>query len=535
MVEFSIEYFDILSPEISLYYKGKLRHSSNCSGCLSIISLLLIIFFSIFFSQDLIYKINPTAFYYNRFINKINPINLNSSGLFHIINLNYGTSKLEFNRLFNIIGIENHLRYFNFSNLTSFNHYIYDYCDENDIIGIEDTFKSILEIKNVYFCIKKYYNNITKKIYNLNKNEYSYPIIIHGNSDPIPSKYGILIQKCKNSSIINNCYNEDIIDIEIKKFVGYSIEFLDHNILIENYKNVNLNIYNKIGNQFNLGVGYTTNHLNFKPVMVKTNDAIFFNNQKIIYTYKFDFNEKLPTTFTEEENPNYDILASIYFWMQNQQDIYARSYKKIQDILGYIAGIIKIIFLISKGLNYFIHNYIYLNDINKDVVFYHKKQYLDKSISIINNNINNNNSSMMKLKEKGKISAILSKRNFSKISGERTRNGIALNNFVSGEINENKNNIKKDTIIWKNEKIDFFKIFSYLFFLKNDYYIKKLIEFRYCIISEQRMFKNYFTIKYLKDIIFDFNKKKECDIFIGQDIGNSGSNNINSLCNNDKK
>ena len=147
MVEFSIEYFDILSPEISLYYKGKLRHSSNCSGCLSIISLLLIIFFSIFFSQDLIYKINPTAFYYNRFINKINPINLNSSGLFHIINLNYGTSKLEFNRLFNIIGIENHLRYFNFSNLTSFNHYIYDYCDENDIIGIKDIFKSILEIK----------------------------------------------------------------------------------------------------------------------------------------------------------------------------------------------------------------------------------------------------------------------------------------------------------------------------------------------------------------------------------------------------
>ena len=75
---------------------------------------------------------------------------------------------------------------------------------------------------------------------------------------------------------------------------------------------MNLNIYNKIGNQFNLGVGYTTNHLNFKPVMVKTNDAIFFNNQKIIYTYKFDFNEKLPTTFTEEENPNYDILASIF-------------------------------------------------------------------------------------------------------------------------------------------------------------------------------------------------------------------------------
>ena len=475
MAEFSLQSFDILSPEISLYYKGKLRHSSNCSGFLSIISLLLVIFFSIFFSQDLIYKTNPTAFYYNRFIEQIHPVNLNSSGLFHIINLNYGTLQLEFNRLFTIVGVENHLRYFDFSNLTSFNHYIYDYCEENDIIGIEDTFKSILQIKNVNFCIKKYYDNITQKVYNLNKNEYSYPIITRGNSDPVPSRYGILIQKCKNSSIINNCYNEDIIDIEIKKFVGYSIEFLDHNILIENYKGVNLNIYNKIGNQFNLGVGYTTNHLNFKPVMVKTNDAIFFNNQKIIYTYKFDFNEKLPTVFSEEENPNYDILASIYFWMQNQEDIFSRSYKKIQDILGCIAGIIKMIFLIAKGLNYFVHNYIYLNDINKDVVFYHKKQYLDKSLSVINSNFNNNNSSMMKLKEQAKVSTILSKRNFSKLTGERTKNGIALNNYISGEINQNSENIKKERIIWKDESIDFFKIFNHFFLIKNDFYIKKII------------------------------------------------------------
>ena len=535
MAEFSLQSFDILSPEISLYYKGKLRHSSNCSGFLSIISLLLVIFFSIFFSQDLIYKTNPTAFYYNRFIEQIHPVNLNSSGLFHIINLNYGTSQLEFNRLFTIVGVENHLRYFDFSNLTSFNHYIYDYCEENDIIGIEDTFKSILQIKNVNFCIKKYYDNITQKVYNLNKNEYSYPIITRGNSDPVPSRYGILIQKCKNSSIINNCYNEDIIDIEIKKFVGYSIEFLDHNILIENYKGVNLNIYNKIGNQFNLGVGYTTNHLNFKPVMVKTNDAIFFNNQKIIYTYKFDFNEKLPTSFSEEENPNYDILASIYFWMQNQEDIFARSYKKIQDILGCIAGIIKMIFLIAKGLNYFVHNYIYLNDINKDVVFYNKKQYLDKSLSIINSNFNNNNSSMMKLKEQAKVSTILSKRNFSKLTGERTKNGIALNNYISDEINQNSEKIKKERIIWKDESIDFFKIFNHFFLIKNDFYIKKLIEFRQCLISEQRMFKNYFILKYLKDNILDFNKKKEYEVFLGQDIGNSGLNNINSLCNNEQK
>ncbi len=138
-----IQSFDFLSPPISLYYKGKLRHSSIFSGLISLISLFSIIYLSYFFSKDLIYKINPTAYYYNKFIENLNPVSLDSSGLFHMINLNYGTSELEFNRLFNIIGVENHLRYFNFSNLISFSHYIYDYCDEKDIYGISSTFLNI--------------------------------------------------------------------------------------------------------------------------------------------------------------------------------------------------------------------------------------------------------------------------------------------------------------------------------------------------------------------------------------------------------
>ena len=520
-----IQSFDFLSPPISLYYKGKLRHSSIFSGLISLISLFSIIYLSYFFSKDLIYKINPTAYYYNKFIENINPVFLDSSGLFHMINLNYGTSELEFNRLFNIIGVENHLRYFNFSNLISFSHYIYDYCDEKDIYGIEDTFKFILDFKNLIFCIKKYYNNSTQKIYNLYKKEYPYPSLIYGNSAPIPSKYGILIQKCKNSSINNNCYSQEIIDSEIKKFVGYSIEFLDHNILIDNYQNLDLKINNKIGNQFNLGVGYTTNHLNFKPLLVKTNDGIIFNNEKIHHSYKFDFNEKLTTLFSEEENPNYDILTSIYFWMQNQEDIYVRSYKKISDVLGCIAGIMKIIILISERFNLLIHRYTYLNDINKDIVSQYKKQYLDISSSII---CNNNNNSSIKLKEK-KITAIINKKNLSKLSEDKSK--ISLNNYLNGDSIKNKRN-KKIRIQWKNENIGFLRILNNMFFLKRDFYIQKLDEFKQCIISEERMFKNYFLIKSLKGYVFDFNSKKGFDFFNGEEIsGSSVLNNLNFINN----
>ena len=86
MTLISFKSFDILSPRISLYYKGLLRHSSNCSGLLSILSVFLIIFFSYYFSKEIYDRKNPTAYYYNRFIENIHPFYFNSSGIFHSIN-----------------------------------------------------------------------------------------------------------------------------------------------------------------------------------------------------------------------------------------------------------------------------------------------------------------------------------------------------------------------------------------------------------------------------------------------------------------
>ena len=211
---------------------------------------------------------------------------------------------------------------------------------------------------------------------------------MYGNSHPNMSVYGIMILKCQNFTTSNNnsCYSEEIIDNELKKnFQGYSLDFLEHNILLEDYKNPNININHKIKNLYNLGVGYTTNHINLNPIILKTCDAYFFENEKLINSYKFHLNEKITTLFSEEENPNYNILAEFNFYMNNQEDIFIRSYKKIEDILGSITGTPKIILLISEGMNILIFNYSYLNDMNSDVNIHYKKQYLDRSISCYNN------------------------------------------------------------------------------------------------------------------------------------------------------
>ena len=56
----------------------------------------------------------------------------------------------------------------------------------------------------------------------------------------------------------------------MKSLIGYSIDFLDHNIIIDDYENPNFNIYHSIKNLYSFGSGYTTNHLNFVPTTLKT-------------------------------------------------------------------------------------------------------------------------------------------------------------------------------------------------------------------------------------------------------------------------
>ena len=100
-----LKYCDFLSPPITLYYRNQERHSSSLSGLLTIIAYMIIIIFSIIFSLDFLLKMNPTSYFYNKFVSDIGYFPFNSSGIFHFIvigeqvNLDYN------NRTFSIIGV----------------------------------------------------------------------------------------------------------------------------------------------------------------------------------------------------------------------------------------------------------------------------------------------------------------------------------------------------------------------------------------------------------------------------------------------
>ena len=117
-----IRNLDYLSPPITFYHQGSLSHSSIFSGILSIISFLLIIVIAIYFSLDLIKRRNPSAFYYNRYIEDSGIFPMNSSSLFHFISLglevnNYKDNGVDFNS-FRVFGIERfHTYYLNDTNI----------------------------------------------------------------------------------------------------------------------------------------------------------------------------------------------------------------------------------------------------------------------------------------------------------------------------------------------------------------------------------------------------------------------------------
>ena len=78
---------DMISPPITLSFKGEYIHSSIFSGILTIIIHIITLAFGIYYILQFINKEKPTAYFYNRFINDAGKFTLNSSSLFHYLYL----------------------------------------------------------------------------------------------------------------------------------------------------------------------------------------------------------------------------------------------------------------------------------------------------------------------------------------------------------------------------------------------------------------------------------------------------------------
>ena len=538
-----LEYIDILSPPITLKFKGNHSHSSKLSGILTIISILVIIFFSIYFSLDIILKKHPNPFYFIQFIEDSGYFYMNSSSVFHYT---YYDNNKTFNpHIYKVIGLNNTL-YSNYkldnANYTIRDHYIYEQCNEysndlnlNNISNVID----VDEYFNKGLCMSKFYNSTTKTFISIKDSNFPYPMMAHGASNPNIVVYAIYLQKCINNSDYNN--NDCETQEKINEYFNYEtgpIKFymLNQEVDIKDYKNPMQHKLFFLRTNF-INASFAIENLNFQPILVSSNEGLFFDNYKDIYSYHYEQNDI--KTMTD----NNGVINGKNFWIQNSCLTYERVYLTIPRLLVEIGGFSKMILIIANLLNKILYRYKTLIDIEKILItkeerlkskFGEQKTLSFNKIKSISQNrensrkssvLNNNylNTQIFKGLENNKNNVKSFNDNIN-----NNENNLVLNNSQDA-LTKIKNNNNFSTKISKfhtdiliNEKIiskiSFFYVFKYFLFINvNKHYKFNHSHYQYIhlifhkykkIISEENLINVYYFLKNINHNLDIYKNKK---------------------------
>ena len=378
-----LEKMDMLSPKITLYFKRKNTHTSIISGILTIITFILILCYGIIYFLRYINRENPTIYSFNRFVKDVGSFSFSDFNFINYVQLIKMGSRIindiDFNKI-EIIGINMSIETFNSGNQSLFPHWIYDKCNnETNIEGIQD----LINTETFYnsACIKKFYNQNKSKYYDINDENFEWPIIKHGASHPNFTYYGVLVRRCENSSFRFEHFGKCSSDKEINEYLNLtflSFYVIDHYIDVLNYKNPISKFLYTVTNKLEID-SYITNNLNFNPALIKSYDILFNNDINEQVTYFFHQNSQ---TFSPTRDSN--LLGTFFFWLQNTQQYYERRYQKLPDMLSEIGGFGSVIILIAQFINYFFFNFCMLSDTNELL-----------SLVLKNNNINSENKKKM--------------------------------------------------------------------------------------------------------------------------------------------
>ena len=378
---------DLISPPVTLYYKGEQSHPSIYAGILTIIVYSISLAICISYAIDFFLHKNPSVCYYNRYIEDAGEFPINSSSMFSFIQILDTVSNLpdaiDFDSI-RVIGIEQTIdTYEKNINLTQYDHWLYGPCDNktdtkdiNYLINFKNFDKSA--------CIKKYYIKNNQKYYEKSDNEFIYPNILHGCSHPNRTFYGIIVEQCRNDTVRFLSDNKICKSIEyIKNYLqtrSIALQLIDQYADVLNYKKPYTKYFYSITNGLFEG-SYTTNHLNLNPSTLITHNGILFDHTVETKSYFFDQNEKVTTTMEKEDK---GIYVSFYFWMQNRMQYYERTYQRIQDVLSDIGGMCSILLTIANILNIVLNNYFILKDTEQIFNILEKSKQFDKEILLKN-------------------------------------------------------------------------------------------------------------------------------------------------------
>ena len=366
-----IKYIDYLSPRITFYYRGFQSHSSVFSGLLSIVSITFIIILIVYFSLDLIQKDSPNTFYFNSFTNDAGNFKINTSSFFHFVNIVEnirGETNIEFDfTKFNIIGtesyVDNYLNVEKYQGIDTIDHWVYGYCNKKKNVdkGLEDLITYEFFEKSA--CIQKFFNSSEHKYYDIGDSKFVWPEIAHGTLNDNSKLYGLYIQKCNNDTL-NKILGDGYFcksETEMNNYfrIGSRIMhlyFINNYINVLNYENPNNRFFYRLETPLNKDQ-YSSNNINFKPVLVETHDGLIADHNQKLISYSYDRNDVYIGS-----NSGKNLYIGYCFFLKNVMEYYKRSYKRLQEVISSIGGINQSISLIAIYLNYLYNSFIILYD-----------------------------------------------------------------------------------------------------------------------------------------------------------------------------
>ena len=530
---------DMLSPKITLYYKQKNTHTSIISGILTIIAFSLIISLTIIYFIGYINKENPTAYFFNRYIDDIGTFSFSENYFFNyvqFISSRRDVKQIDFNKI-EIIGVDRIINdHFNDEDFNNQSHWLYGKCDNKiDLSNFGYLINNETFHKSA--CLKKFYNKETRQYHDITDKNFEWPSIQHGASHINTTFFGIIIKKCFNSTFRLMHFEACSPENEINNYLSdghLSFNIIDHYIDILNYKNPITKFLYSITNAITED-SYITNNLNFNPGLIKTYDNLFSDKPVEKTTYLFYQNSKTTTVL---ENTN--IIGTFYIWVQNSQQYYERRYQKLQDALSDIGGIANLILIMAQCINYLIARYnmlvdtqeLMVNIIKKNISIYEnlikahnpkkfirvnvqKKNEDNSTLKLFNSNknikkvINTENSEIEKEEDKKiihKINVINNNNNLGEETNRINKNEEIIEKQISKEKKPEKLEllrrmstrkfIRRDfSQINEKDRFNCFSYFFYIFFCKKiNSNIKYYEELRRLIISEECMIQNYLNI-----------------------------------------
>ena len=302
----------------------------------------------------------------------------------------------------------------------------------------------------------------------------------------------------------------------------HSVNFnlIDHYVDVYNYDEPLVKYFYNLSNGI-FPDSYTTNHLNFNPVIVKTHEGFIFNRKIEEFSYSFTQNEKVTTTW---DSNNKGIYVAFYFWMQNKMEYYERTFKRVQDVFADIGGMYNAILLIATSFNKLVSKYItildtekiliktdhktarniyntgkiYKDDFRKTQLYFNKKEEDEKRSKKNKNdseNINNIKSENNTIKN-DRYNKSSDTKNI--MSNNYFMNNKSSNNFVKVLNKDNKICNRNSISIEKRKEYQSIKSISFSFL---DYLLliickkrKKILnyeKFRLKVLSEEHIIQNY--------------------------------------------